>query len=930
MTGSSDLLELSFRDRLDDLLLRAPGRLGRDAEPVLLAESLRQFFVAVPLAVLWAEYSNASEPRVTGAAAERSRRQPARELREEEAKNLWAAASGLAYGTGAQPLLKAAATTGDGRLLLGLRQCLEEPPGAPISELVLLLGPGVDDRNQGRLSWLSRHTSSHRLLFAAHTALRDLSEVFFLAQHLSSPVYGEAMHLDGLVHQVKHLSARIERLADTPATLFQGKLAKELGRSVIRLALGMGWDRDTRLSLDDRRAGLDLAEALNRLWRSQKALQARAVQAGSSTSLRQLEALCRIVEESFGIDRLPERGAPGGEGRAVGGDAPPEAESMSDRERLWLRIDESIAVWSRLLRQALDQTAPQKRATKAYVEQWCRTCVEAMVDVGEILVGTTQPRIGLALLPAWLQLWLCYEIGSRDPGDALLADVNTKTMWEVRRDLAYVARESLRALGHDRRHAFLFQPGRLALAMINLIAFHGRHVLAVPEELKLGELLRRIGEANGTRGLEFSAGHLQHALGLHLASQFILALEVPDPESKGAYTSIAALLARKEELGGFRSEAGEKRLRRAMAIAALLHDVGLLLVPAWPSSDRNPWVGGDCPLDHHLKTIQAALDQQVSDLLEGLQKDEEFSKDYLGSDERAAREWLALSKSRHRPDHCLLGAWFLDRWWKAAQAGEDGERKLAVRAVLYHKIITQKIDATRDPLAALLVFCDELFVWRPRPQTWIPSEALGHTSSSFASFHVAECPRIAQLEFPGLQIDIGAEGAAAGAAKRRLRYRLERVAEAGEASWPLLRFHLHPGLREGEILFEWLSLAQNLERVSAPSGSFGIGLDVMTTRPREVRELDWSLRDLFRASMEDENKLGELGSEVRKWLDSDSERFPDDDPSGLIETLRIRPLGRTLYRRDMEIERQELDRAVQERLGAAFRARLERTSEGPG
>ncbi|MCA9547621.1 MAG: hypothetical protein KC613_24630, partial [Myxococcales bacterium] len=235
----------------------------------------------------------------------------------------------------------------------------------------------------------------------------------------------------------------------------------------------------------------------------------------------------------------------------------------------------------------------------------------------------------------------------------------------------------------------------------HLVAFHARVRLGLPEGLDLRQLLTRLAEPRGgADGDHFAAGHLDHALYVYLAGQVALGLRF-DREGLEP-TTLQALLA--HDLG----EAAAAALPQAFALAALFHDAGVQLAPRTLAP-----VPGLVPARDHARlqppTPESGAGSIVLQCLEELQA----KGAYDPQQDAALIQWLERRPAADPYTHEVLGAWTLAR--RAAWAPELSPDVLraALRAVLLHRAFTVTLAPRQEPVAWLLVLCDELVDWDP-------------------------------------------------------------------------------------------------------------------------------------------------------------------------------------------------------------------------
>jgi len=143
---------------------------------------------------------------------------------------------------------------------------------------------------------------------------------------------------------------------------------------------------------------------------------------------------------------------------------------------------------------------------------------------------------------------------------------------------------------------------------------------------------------------------------------------------------------------------------RNWCVAALCHDLGYMLELYGSISEM----------------ARGFASAHVRDLLQRIRRDLVQSADEMNSDAAQAGLSVALG---NRMDHGVVSFLHLRRILRdidrrrnpAGQQNRPGPLELAyqpaLNAILRHNLVEEPIDAIREPLSALLVFCDELQEW---------------------------------------------------------------------------------------------------------------------------------------------------------------------------------------------------------------------------
>lgn len=510
----------------------------------------------------------------------------------------------------------------------------------------------------------------------------------------------------------------------------------------------------------------------------------------------------------------------------------------------------------------------------------------------------------------WARLWFCHVLlrASQDGEgwwqDGLLDDEK----WRFRRDLSYVLRESVRFLVYGAREDYRFQPNAFAEALRTLVEHHALRVVGLPREVDVRTHLREVGEPDTPDGYHFAAGHLQHILEVYIGGHFLASLGVhvsadaTDDERVIEGWTMAEVLASR---AGWRPGAQTtSEFLAALSLALLFHDTGMLLFPRY--ARPSPAIcRGDARLESCLGDVEGAFRAAGSVLIERC-IDDLRSADYL--DTRAdpgLASWLDAQRASGSPDHALLGAWYLHRVSRALPTGSTEVVREALRAVLLHSLPTLPIDVERDPVAALLVLCDELFEWEPFVRPGSSHDAPGRSMIAMAADLRPRRSRVRSLALPGLTIEAGADGT--------LRAALALTGQDIRLGWPQIHLRLQlPERLEVPLHFVWLSMAQNLGRVDRSRYGWGPGVTVSNAIPTRLRAAGLNTRRLLGQVAVHSRNPARVSLE--RWL-FDIGRFSTDEAEG-VERVLLEARNHVLHsediRRSFRALEEDLARVLQE------------------
>jgi hypothetical protein len=460
-----------------------------------------------------------------------------------------------------------------------------------------------------------------------------------------------------------------------------------------------------------------------------------------------------------------------------------------------------------------------KERESEYLET-ARDCRSPLAKLICDQIPAGKPMEGV-ILPSWLRLWFCQivleEISSTESG--LLA-ASSATRWRFFADLAYVIRENLRGMIYGSRPEFKFQPVVFANALCTLVEQHALRALELPQGLDLGGLLREIGRLSLGGGPYFASGHLQHVLEMYIAGLFIsntVLVNVNRPEGLPLVFEGATVREVLAGAGAWRpGQAKQQEFRKAFGLAVLLHDIGMLLFPHWPRRAEDLAELGP-GLRKNFRGIRDVLNGSVQQLFATCERELIEAGIYDPAKEPRIKAWIEDCIERGEADHSVLGAWYLLRIARNVSGLSIETLRQAVRAVLLHAIATYEIRTEEDPVAALLVFCDELVVWR---EVYEPPEAneVGRYFYSIAGEVRPEDSIYRTLRIPGLDISLEEESGYLSCSLD-LGQNLEK---GDHPCWPQVEIELKsPDQLPVPVYHLWLAAGQNLGRIESAQTHWG-------------------------------------------------------------------------------------------------------------
>ncbi|MEZ4296020.1 MAG: hypothetical protein R3B70_13675 [Polyangiaceae bacterium] len=276
-------------------------------------------------------------------------------------------------------------------------------------------------------------------------------------------------------------------------------------------------------------------------------------------------------------------------------------------------------------------------------------------------------------------------------------------------------------------------------------------------------LLEEIGEQDGLNRY-VAAEHLQHALEVCMSrgTSRCRRRSRSRPGGRGVSCAKARQLSVAEALssaGGSADPARARRIAQAYSLTSLFHDVGHLLFPR-DSIPHDSLDWDDPEIAAGLQKVGDSVSEAGGEVAQKCFEDLDLT--YYTKEELA--RWRAQLGGRE-PNHGLLGAWYLHRVGLGVldrSADLDGFREtqgeilgMAVRAVLLHGAQTGHVSADRDPVASMLILCNEVFEWDPGRHLAPAPSSIGRSFHVMAADVPAREPRDAWIKIPSLQVTAG-------------------------------------------------------------------------------------------------------------------------------------------------------------------------------
>jgi hypothetical protein len=509
----------------------------------------------------------------------------------------------------------------------------------------------------------------------------------------------------------------------------------------------------------------------------------------------------------------------------------------------------------------------------------------------------------------WLVVWFCLEILNEECAHET-RDIDAR--YEVRAELAYTLREALRYDLFGDRVDYFHDASTLASALAHLVSYHATRVVGIPPAYQVDRLMNLIGGEGGANRYP-AVEHLQHVANIYIAGHFLLSLRV----NRGDTVATAG-----ELFAGNAAPDVVQKYRRAFSLAAMFHDVGHILLPsdarlsqALLLDDAN--VRTVLQSRNEASAVQAAaltthcLEQLGLDL--GRKPIDTPPVQPLVYFEKPEVEHLAAFFNRQaqggHASHGLLGAWYLHRVgaYAAKMRHEDDTlrecRMWALRAILLHDVVTREIDTDKDPVAALLVMCNEVFEWSPSHHAGTRPHTLGRPPRG-----PGPSPSMYRVE-RSIEIHHITQTARSGSSATQF----DAVLSAPSGTWPEIVVELMPPeYLDGPVLRVWLAKAQAMGRIKPGSKSgFGPILLIRSALDPDLLHCKLDTRQALKRALKEHTLLPEL----IEWCEV-TERFSS---KAWTEQVRLGYLKKQIYDGDIQDRIPEIEKTV-----AEYLERLER------
>jgi hypothetical protein len=883
-----------FEDVIADVLAQSAA--GERRVAVIASRALRRLFSARDGAVTVICQSNA-DPAGEGAVSRGAR--PAESLAPHEIDRI----------------LQALAPRDEPYLVEGLRLSSGSTDGAWALHIadsqgdsrvtVVVERPFDDERREFFDKYLQGQMQLHYVI----TALRSVQDLVRWGERVDGILSNDRQSLASRMSQAGRLLQDLATCRTVPEHL---ELTRRLATWAVQEQLGTGWGVRRLDGQQARNSLTALATGVREILRAHRTVAAepRAAEIEEVSELATVFAAETLITEDKWNEALqppstamPEQGARNLALFRIWSLLHERARAFATRE-----VDESEQTlttqeveWDEKASGQISAIATFLSSPSAPADSQYTAAVVLDRDADQVLFPTMWEA---AEVRNWLCLWLCHTLIVRFCDDESVRNASVESdRWRFRADLAYVIRESLRFHLYRRRVDYRYQPAAYTAALRTLVEQHSLWIAKVPLALDVKSLLREIGEVRPPEGYHFATGHLKHVLEIYIAGHFLCSIRIDDAnDPKHDWTLGQVLLASGEEPpGGLLVE----QLLQRFSIAALFHDIGMILFPSLGEAPKKLGRGDQALCDvlgeahDSMKTTGIALvDRCVKELGEHVLKGPSWDR------------WILRQRRTGQPDHALLGAWYLHRISAEMGEGARGVMAEAARAILLHGAVCERIDVEKEPAAALLVLCDEVFEWEPTSRAAPGPNAVGRSLHAMAVDLQPLPTRMARFGIAGLKVrvmDGKLQATIRDSRQPAGRTPPHKALRARVRPLPAIFVELeHPEFLDLPTYRILLTMAQNLGRLSASPAGWAPHVHLTARRHEQVpttyrllklfaRESTLSVRPAIDGWLRERTALSQ-------WIWTSEEGW---------ESVLLGPLKGLLFSDDIRSEMKQIDAEIE-------------------
>lgn len=470
---------------------------------------------------------------------------------------------------------------------------------------------------------------------------------------------------------------------------------------------------------------------------------------------------------------------------------------------------------------AVERTRPQLRGHLAALNA---RLLEAGEDAQEAATARSLPSVRNLLY-----LWFCLRL--LDEETRLRQVLLDNELCQLRAELAYLLRESLRFACFGDRPDYFFHAPTFTAALQVLIGLHAHHVIGLPGECAIGTLLGKIAREGGVSRL-LAAEHFQHVVEVYISGHYLLSLRIEAAQAAADRQYLQDWTLGQAMAGTDHRRPDDEQVQiylQAFSLAALFHDIDHLVLHIEPALGQGLALDADQvgeSLDRLSGARRAATQEEASRWVTELLRTK-FKYVRAGDDDQELRGWLEGQKKPGTAHHGLFSAWYLHLRCTDPKPQFKDALRMAVRAILMHSSHAVKIDAEVDPIAALLVLCDEVFEWDPALQT-APSE-IGSNLLVIGTTLAPHVLRARSIRLRSLSMSRDSSQVCLA------------LPPAPTELWPVLDLTLLPADRlDLPVFMLWLRKSRNLGRIQPTRYGFGPTLVVRSSLSSTLQRLQLS------------------------------------------------------------------------------------------
>jgi hypothetical protein len=734
-----------------------------------------------------------------------------------------------------------------------------------LSDILVLVLDDLAAPYQDRAAWLTRYVRGLSELYLAIKALKSASNFAGIRQRVDNI---KLRRNSSVSHNLHEISVLVSEISHHCSTMPQREYLLEL-ENIASWATQVIFDteylqRSDALLNEDKIQDFfnGLHEAAEILCSRENSPQPVTTGGGAKTLLR-LKSLCVVATS----DRV----------------------YLQDRvERLQEEPELDLLIrWAPLHKLCKEPANDSEQGDEDREGQWDRAAKYTLPVLNNLLQRRFQSTLSLQ----WLHLWLCCQLLTKcQDKEWKDHELIPKEKWRFRTALAFVMREVLRFWCFSNGSENVFQTHVYASALLTLVEQHAHWIGRLSRDFDLKTLLNEIGKERDPDDFAFATSHLQHALQNYIVGHFLCSLrvrsEVADHRMDINNWTVTEVLA--SQSGSRPGDGRQKEFLQAFSLAALFHDVGLLMFPRMFFQPEK-LIRNDDQLKERREQLGRKIGESAKELVEHCENELHNARYFDPKKESSLSSALSRLKEkcieRCIADHSVLGAWYLHRSVQNLQDMDfESVVKPAVRAILVHQIYeihAQSINTVDDPVAGLLILCDQVFECLPGTRTrvngnhWVNRSPDGFRSNA--------------IRFPELTVRKGDTD--------------EVVCElvlndySFKYGWPVIEIELvHPDYQSAPLYHAWLAFAQNLSRLQRSALGWSGNVILKSQIPSAMYNTKINVREFLLDVVDGTDHPFRVP--LRRFLTED--RFDHALHESGFETVRVGPLERPFFVEDFD------------------------------